>query len=375
MKTYIGLFLAMLASTPALASSALVTNPYLPYPPGCAKMPDMAEPGGLESQAANFYESEIQFYTSQTGEAVPMTLRGFRAPCSEENRSLIWLEFTLSAHHASQYLKIQLPTVVAETAPNWRKLMSLAVEPNGWGSGGWVDREAAFLSSQLQGLVWYYGSPAGERRWVFLLDNAPPYPDEVPEFGLTPAEYNAAFKLVLRYNPYDFLKIDVPATRDILPLETPDLPLSGRLSGNWIVPSAADQGILISISESVLPDVPGIANTADMPMVIFLAHYTFDEHGHMLWLTGAAGFGPGLTQVKIPIERVTNGEFRGSRRADRETVGSVRITSRSCNDLIFEFDYSGIGLGAGQRRLERLYSMEAAGHDCRDYEAKVAANR
>jgi hypothetical protein len=95
----------------------------------------------------------------------------------------------------------------------------------------------------------------------------------------------------------------------------------------------------------------------------------------MLWLTGAAGFGPGLTQVKIPIERVTNGEFRGSRRADRETVGSVRITSRSCNDLIFEFDYSGIGLGAGQRRLERLYSMEAAGHDCRDYEAKVAANR
>jgi hypothetical protein len=55
--------------------------------------------------------------------------------------------------------------------------------------------------------------------------------------------------------------------------------------------------------------------------------------------------------------------------------GSVTIASNNCNDLTFEFDCSGIGLGEGARRLQRLYALETAGHDCRDYEARVAANR
>lgn len=376
MNIHIGLFLVMLASTPALANSALMTNPYLPYPPGCARLPDMDALGGLESQAAKFYESEIQLYSSQGGDIIPMTLRAFRAPCSEENRSLIWLEFTLSAQHTTRYLEAQLPTVVAETSPNLRKLMSLAVEPNGWGSGGWVDREAAYLSSQLRGMVWYYGSPAGERRWAFLLDNAPPLANELtPSFGLTPTEYNAGFKLVLRYNPYDFLTIDVPATSEVLPTSPPRMPLSGRLSGKWVIPGTADQGLVLSISEKVLPDVPGIQNGADMPMVAFLAHYTFDNAGNMLWLTGAAEFGPGNLELTIPIEMVTNGEFRGSKRATREVIGQVTLSSYSCNDLKFDYDYRAIGLGSGTQTLQRLFSLETAGFDCRDLEARAAANQ
>jgi len=374
MKTLIGMLLTILASSTALASSNLISNPYLPYPPGCARMPDPLAAGGVESEAVKFYEREIDFYSAQAGEEIPLTLRLFRAPCSEPNRSLVWLEFVLAAEYSYQDLEVQLPTVVAEVAPNWRKPMSLAIEPNGWGSGGMVDREATYLLSQLHGLVWYYGSPAGERRWVYLLDNAPPFWDISSEYGLTASEYNGAFKLVLRYNPYDFLSIDIPSTSDLLPATTTRIPLSGRLSGSWVIAGTADQGVMLSVSEMVLPNDPEGPNDQKRPMLVFLAHYTFDANGDMLWLTGAAEFRPGALKVTIPMEKVNHGSFRDNVPADREMIGAVTLRSRSCNDIGFEFDYSALGLGAGQRRMQRLFSLETAGYDCRDYEAKVAAN-
>lgn len=301
-----------------------------------------------------------------------MTLRAYRAPCSEPNRSLVWLEFTLAGQYGNTDLEIQLPTAVAEVA--YRKGMSLAIEPNGWGSEGWVDREGRILLSRQQGVTDYYGRPPGERRWVFLLDNGPPFPEEYHENGLTPTEYNSAFKLVLRYNPYDFLTIDVPATQDLMPASPPPMPLSGRLSGNWVIAGTADQGVLLSVSESI-PRAEFLAPFRDVRrMVVFLAHYTHNGTGDMLWLTGAAEFDPGATEITIPIELVTNGEFRSSKRAQREVIGSVTLRSHSCNDLGLEYDYTGVGLGSGQRQLQRLLSMETAGHDCRDHEARVAAN-
>jgi len=373
MKALSALVLALLASIAPSANSAPV-NQFLPYPPGCARIPDLAAPESIEDQAVKFFDREVMFYGSQAGEEIPLNLRVFRVPCSETNRSLIWLEFILAAQFADQELAILLPTAAVEIAPDYRKLMNLATEPNGWGSGGWVDREARYLSSKLQGLRWYYGTPGGERRWVFLLDNTPPFPEEFYEGGLTPTEYNAAFKLVLRYNPYDFLVIDVPATGEILDFESPDMPLSGRHSGNWVIPGTSDQGILLSISELVAPEWDDDVASLEMPMLVFLAHYTFDQEGRMLWLTGAAEFGPNTQSVTIPIERSTNGEFRGGRRADREVVGSVTLESRSCDDLSFQYDYSAIGLGSGRRPLRRLFSMETAGHECLDFEARAVAN-
>lgn len=366
--------LVLIQASPALADPALITNPHLPYPPGCAWIPDPPD-YGLERLGVKFYDQEIQFYSAQLGDKTPLRLRAFRAPCSEPNRSLIWLEFILAAQYGNTDLEIQLPTVVGEVAPHHRKGMSLAVEPNGWGSGGWVDREGRILLSRQQATTWYYGRPPGERRWVFLLDNGPPFPEEYFENGLTPTEYNSAFKLVLRYNPYDFFSIDIPATRDLLPATRPPMPLSGRLSGNWVIAGTADQGVLLSVSE-LIPRAVFLAPFRDVRrMVMFLAHYTFDESGNMLWLTGAAEFDPGATEITIPIELVTNGEFRSTKRAEREVIGSVTLRSRSCNDLGFEYDYSGIGLGSERRQLQRLFSMETAGYNCRDYEDRLAATQ
>jgi hypothetical protein len=121
-------------------------------------------------------------------------------------------------------------------------------------------------------------------------------------------------------------------------------------------------------------DQAGNPRHDDLPLVIFFSQYTFDAESRPLWLVGNAEFEPGTSEVTIPIVKVTNGEFRGSKRAEREIVGSVTLTANSCNDLSFEYDYSSLGLGTGTRRLQRLYSLETAGYDCRDYEARVAAN-
>jgi hypothetical protein len=246
--------------------------------------------------------------------------------------------------------------------------MNLVTEPNGWGTGGQVDRERTYLVSESHGVGGAYAPPNVERKWIFLLDNAPFEVWSAGEPGLTATEYNAGFRLVLRYPPYDFLAIDVPATAEVLPAPALRLPLSGRQSGTWVIEGAADQGFQLAILEPVRADRNRV------PLVIFFSQYTFDAESRPLWLVGNAEFEPGAADVTIPVFAVRNGQFRGSRKADRARIGHVTLTSRSCNDVTFAYDYSGLDLGVGTRRLQRLYSLETAGYDCRDYEARTAAN-
>lgn len=95
----------------------------------------------------------------------------------------------------------------------------------------------------------------------------------------------------------------------------------------------------------------------------------------MLWLTGTAQFDPGTHQVTIPIDELDQGEFRSNKPAQRRTIGQVTLTANSCNDITLEYDFSMLGLGSGTKRLQRLFSLEIAGYDCRDYAAWVEANR
>jgi hypothetical protein len=170
------------------------------------------------------------------------------------------------------------------------------------------------------------------------------------------------------------LAIDVPATVELFPAPLPRLPLSGRHSGTWVIAGAADQGFQLAISEQVGERQDFTPGAPDLPLVIFLSHYTYDAHGDMLWLTGVAEFAPGTSEVTIPIVKVTNGQFRGAQPANRETAGTVTLTSNNCDDLTFDYDYSSLGLGSGSARMQRLFSLETAGYDCRDYDARVEAN-
>lgn len=369
MKFYALALLTMFTGSAALANSNFVTSPYLPYPPGCALVPDAYDPGWLETHAVRFFTRSIRVYNSRTGEEVPLTLEAFRSPCSEPNRSLVWLRFSLAPADARYNFEWSLPAVWAQAETPWSKPMHLVTEPNGWRTGALGEiNQRRFLVSQPEGALAgeyaeFLGLPA-ERHWLFLLDG------EQQNFwetgpGLTALEYNSRFTLDLG----GYLRLEVPATADLLPGPAPSLPLSGRLSGVWGVEGAADQGFQLAISEPVR------AEHDPEPLLLFFTHYTFDADGNPVWLVGNAEFEPGATEVTVSIEKVDGGVFRGDQRADRETIGSIKLVAHSCNDIGFEFDYSGLGLGTGIERLQRLFSLEVAGYDCRDYEARVAANQ
>ncbi len=242
--------------------------------------------------------------------------------------------------------------------------MRLSSEPNTWGSA-----DQSFDTRSFGGNT--PGTTDGhDRRWRFVLDKPAPWSYQFNEWSHTPVDYNGSLALAVGGGIGPNI-VRVPSTAS-LHKANPRIPLSGRLSGNWVVDGASDQGFVIAISELVPDAVPTPDDLMDSPLLIFLSWYTYDADGEMLWLTGAAQFAMGATEVTIPIEDVSNGEFMGSKKADRSVVGSVTITGNNCNDLSLQYNLTDIGLGSGTKRLERLFSLETAGYVCRDLEARIA---
>jgi hypothetical protein len=361
--------LALIPWGPLAADSNFFSNPYLPYPPACVRKMDVSSSDAL--QGVKFHDGQIDLYDMQSGDRIPVMFAAYRSPCSEASRSLIWLEFSLTGNYTDRAVELELPYAVAEPREYHTYGMNLVAEPNGWGAWGYVEREHTHLASEPNIVEDYFGEAPPERRWVFLLDNGPDRSAYDPGWwSLSPADYNGAFRLWLNY-----LRIAVPATAELLPEPGPPLPLSGRHSGTWVIEGAANQGFQLSISEQVGGRTDFVGGIPELPLVLFFSQYTFDAESRPLWLVGNAEFQPGATRVTLPVFRVSEGQFRGGKPADRERIGQVTLTSRSCNNVAFRYDYSSLGLGAGSRRLQRLFSLETAGYDCRDYEARVAANR
>jgi hypothetical protein len=134
---------------------------------------------------------------------------------------------------------------------------------------------------------------------------------------------------------------------------------------------AADQGFLLSFSNPVPPAGTAVAEPENAELLVFLSWFTFDSQGDMLWLAGEARFPQGSTEVSIPILRVTQGQFLGSQAAERTVMGQVRLKASQCNELEVDYDLSGLDLGAGDLRLQRLHALEIAGYPCRDYQARL----
>jgi hypothetical protein len=376
---------ASITSSVTWANSNFVTNPYLPYPPSCARMPASSESALADTGAVKFYEGEISLPDQRTFEQVGFTLRAYRSPCSEAGRSLLWLEFRLAEAAAHEDIEVMLPIVAVDyKIPSLDYLStSLLVpvsDPNSWGEGSSVDRERIMLVSRP------HGDPDGndeeflsdgELSWWFLLDNESPLVDDsynIP--SLMPASaYNGHFSMRLRYPPnYHIVQFEVPSTAEMGMIASDNFPFTGRLSGNWVIEDANDQGFMLAISSWVTKREVDRSGFPPLAMVLFFSQYTFDSSGKMLWLTGSAEFTPGVQQVSFPIDEVNQGEFRSDQPAERRTIGQITLTANNCNDITMQYDYSSLGLGSGTKRLQRLISLETAGYDCRDYAARVEAN-
>jgi len=315
------------------------------------------------NNAVKFFEGEMQLVNGrdQLSEAV---VRIYRSPCAETNRSAIYFQFTTPVGVDSQ--NYEVPTVRAVLIDGRSVLLSLAQEANTWGVWNLPsDSPPVFGMNNCSG----NGNFCTEIGWTFVLDNMSPIASDPALIeGLSPFQYNDSFKLEINGDDISGgYTIDVPSTASVLK-SNPLTPLSGRFSGNWVISGASDQGLIIAVSEVPIEETEWEVTGS---LLMFLSWYTFDSAGELLWLTGAAQFEPGATQVTVPIELVTNGEFLGTKVADREVVGSVTITGNNCNDLGFEYDLNDLALGSGTKHLKRTFSLETAGYTCRDLEARI----
>lgn len=363
MKTISIVLLALFYCINAQAYSNFIENPYTLYPPGCATIPEL-QTTLYGDNVVKFFEREVVLPILYSHEELPAKISAYRVACADADRSLIWLEFSLP--EGSFYTLPGPPEVRAVIGNSQTTAMRLVDEPNGWGVGA-----ASWFSSQIFEEDWHWDGRTPRKTWIFLLDNLTPFSAHFdPQVFMSPSQYNGSFNLEVNWRSDGGFVIEVPATAGLV-TANPRIPLSGRLSGNWVVNGASDQGFVMAISEMVPETVPAPDELMDSRLLLFLSWFTYDADGGKLWLTGSAQFEMGASEIAMPIERVTNGQFLGGKEADRATVGNVTIIGNNCNDLRFEYDLTDLGLGSGTQHLQRLFSLETAGYVCRDLEARI----
>ena len=376
MNTKLLVLIALFYSLNAQSFSNFLENPYTPYPAGCVTLPKL-QSLIYGDTAFKVYDEEISLPSAnnpQNGLAVRLAV--YRVTCAEPNRSVIWLEFSIpeSLDPANTFYRVL--GIYAGKPGGTVYSMRLAEEPGQWG-GTEHHGNGQIFGGNSPGTV-----DGHDRKWLFILENAAPQSvtmgdeegDYVPGLTdfMTAEEYNDAFQLEILLNVLDGWVVEIPSTAS-LPNSTPGFPISGRLSGNWVIDGASDQGIALAISELPGSFFPYYLYLEDSLLSIFLTWNTYDLTGNLLWLTGSVNFNMGQSQVFIPIELVYQGQFLGSKAAARQRVGSVTIKANSCNDLTFHYDLDDIFMGTGTRHLHRLFSMETAGYTCRDRAARIEA--
>ncbi|MEJ8567956.1 hypothetical protein [Elongatibacter sediminis] len=195
---------------------------------------------------------------------------------------------------------------------------------------------------------------------TFIMDTPAPLAEDFNADQIMLAgQYNGAFELELE-DPEGFTSIvQIPRYKGTL--TAPDMTLTGRLSGNWVTPGAADQGFVLAFEE-LAEESEGL---------FFLSWYTYDGAGDLLWLTGAATYDLQAAAVSFDIELVTNGQFLGGKPADRQVVGSGTISAFDCYDLEFVYDLSALGLGSAIIPLRRLFALEIQGYACGDSATRI----
>jgi hypothetical protein len=356
-----------------LADPYFTGNPWSPYPPGCITLPtrqiDLYGDNVVRFWSGSMW-LEVVAKVQSTDAYANMGLvyiNMYRVGCAEPNRSVIVAEFTLPQTWVDpRNAQLVLPSAGGSAA--WDPVpFDFRAEPNSWGQT--IEQQAI----TMRAIGDYTGGWDDARRftWRYVLDVGPVGTYWGAEF-LT-EYYNGRFWLDLyRFTPFGTIGFEVPATQEVLQ-PNPSLPLNGRLTGTWVEPGAADQGFLLSFSNPVPPAGTAVAAPEQADQVVFLTWFTFDAGGKPLWLAGSARIPRGASEVDVPLVQATEGEFLGSRPADRRVVGSVLLSARQCNALEAAYDLAGRDLGSGTLHLRRLEALEIAGYPCRDYPARMAS--
>jgi len=336
----------ILSSAFPLATSATenyYSNLNTLYPQGCATNYQISDQ--LPSKGSDITSGLIRLKEAAAITQIhDVNIRVYRRGCTEPGRSILMFEMTVVDDMDDVSESVLAPMFQADRFGSIHGLRGTR-EPNSWVASDdsrWV-AEGETLTMFLDGISIY--DPDYDASKVLSID-----------------EYNGDWELKI-LDPRDQrgYMVDIPEYRDQHMLS--ELPLSGRLSGNWVVNGVADQGFVLAFQELA----------GEVRPFVFLSWYTYDKDGRTLWLTGGNAFDIGDSQVEIPIEYVTGGEFMGSKTAERAVIGTAVLKAVSCDNIRLEYDLSSMGLGTGIRRLERSFSLETQGYACRDNEARLEA--
>lgn len=330
----------ILFSGNAIAFQNYFTNVFRPYPGGCATNIQIASL--FPTRVVVIAQGTIQLY-NQFFEEHDVDVLIERRLCTESNRAIIQITYTVPDNNDGLPDLVFLPMHRGDVNGTVYNLRALR-EPNQYFS-------AADLSQLGEGAA-----------VTLILDTWSIFAANYgQEREMTPNEYNGAFTLQLvRVGITDFIfTADIPALDDSS--RPTRMALNGRLSGTWVIHGVEDQGFVIAFQELADQFNP----------FLFFSWYTFDQNNKLIWLTGGDTFEIGDTSITFDIVHVTNGDFMGFRRADREIVGSVTLTGINCNHLRLRYDLSGLGMGSATRKLERLFELETQGYTCRDSQSRI----
>jgi hypothetical protein len=338
--------LACFALTSVQAQQNFLTDPLTPYPPGCATNSEAL--GNVPGRETEITGATLTFYTiADTVSLIPsrpvdIDVSVIRRGCAEADRSLILVDLDFPGNDDGSTETIPLPTFSAERFGVEHGLRGV-VEPNTWSATG--------------------GTLAEGRTVRLFLDGPGLFePDFDPDAALTPEEYNGDWSLLIQDdvsgNAY---RVAIPEYRN--QLQEDRFVLNGRLSGIWWVDGIPDQGIFLGFHERANQD----------SAVVFFSWNTFGPDGENLWFSGTGDYQLGDREVVIDMVWVRDGEFMGTKPAERSSAGSVTVTANGCNDLTLSYDLDFPGLSSGTRRLQRPFSLETQGFACRDRQARLEA--
>ncbi len=333
--------LAALITQTVLANENFVTQSTTPYPPACMSTGD--SDNLTPSDTRRVYASDIIKFSAWQDSDVTANVEVeiYRRGCSDPDRSVLFF----SAQKIDSAEGFYLPRLFAKIGEDLYPLR-LVNEPNSFeqNQNGFVE-----------------GTGFNE----YILDGVAASAIESTANIITPDQYNAAFTLVIRDALDDNIEYEVGIDAFSGLLKPRKFPMNGRLSGVWVVEGARDQGFVIAFNEFV--DSNGVRGQ------MFLSWYTYNTDGSTLWLVANTFHDIPEDSVDLNMELVENGEFLTSKQAERTPVGNATLTAENCNELTFEYNLDGLGLGSGTITLVRAFSVETAGFACRDQAARIDA--
>jgi hypothetical protein len=328
-------------STPAIAGIADYGDfrtGITSYPPGCVSsiyfLGDFPA-NGVESESVYSGTIPLQAWTDSGSESVDIEVEILRVGCAEKDKSVILVQLHYPIEGTPGDGIVLAPHVTA--AGDFNHWLALNQEPH-----------------TLPG--WHEFLAEGDNRTYFLQDG--------PTWAMPmlASLYNGAFELQFWDSNGEEAGPAIPIPAYDNQLQSSELSITGRLSGLWIVPETEDQGFLISVNELLSP--------YSRPLVIFLSWNTFDSDGNPLWLSGASTFSEFDSDVEIELILVEDGEFLGTKKANRTVVGNIQLHVMSCAKITAQYELEAIGLGTDEIALTRLFNMETAGFPCQDYETR-----